>query len=164
MFRISRNGFTKRRFDLHIDMTQACLLLFNSACNLLTAPYSVRIGCKCVAMMKWNSIQRYRTMIVTIFRSRLRPEHAAEYALVADRIHALAATMPGFVGIRAYVADDGERVSIVEFADQQTHNAWRDHPEHQQAQQLGRERFYSTYNIQVCELARQHTFTFSGTS
>jgi len=98
------------------------------------------------------------SMIITIFRSRLRPEHVAEYSEVATRIHALAETMPGFLGIKSYVAEDGERVSIVEFADQAAHDAWRDQADHRKAQQLGREKFYSEYQIQVC--TRTHATAF----
>ena len=97
-------------------------------------------------------------MIVTVFRSRLRPEHQEEYSRVADRIHHLAETMPGFVSITTFVAPDGERVSVVEFESEQTHAAWRDHPEHREAQRLGRERFYAEYRIQVCTVQRDYSF------
>ena len=50
-------------------------------------------------------------MVITIFRSRLRPEHAREYGEWATRIHDLAVTMPGFVSIKTFTAEDGERVS-----------------------------------------------------
>jgi heme-degrading monooxygenase HmoA len=97
-------------------------------------------------------------MIVTIFRSRLRPEHADEYGRVADRIHELATRQPGFVSIKPYTAADGERVSIVTFETWETHDAWRDHPEHREAQRLGREKFYSEYSIEVGEIDRQYRF------
>ena len=89
-------------------------------------------------------------MIVTIFRSRLRPEHQAEYGEWAERIHGLATAMPGFVSIKTFTAEDGERVSVVEFASEETHRAWREHPEHRVAQALGRQKFYAEYRIQVC--------------
>ena len=89
-------------------------------------------------------------MIVTIFRSRLRPEHQAEYAAWAQRIHDLATAMPGFLSIKGFTAEDSERVSIVEFASEETHRAWREHPEHRVAQALGRQKFYAEYRIQVC--------------
>src|SRR5262245_14035539 len=87
-------------------------------------------------------------MIVTLFRSRLRPEHQEEYSSVAARIHDLAEAMPGFLSIKSFTAEDGERVSIVAFASWESHEAWRNHPEHREAQRLGRERFYSEYHIQ----------------
>lgn len=97
-------------------------------------------------------------MIITIFRSQLRPEYIDEYELYAPRIEELARGMPGFVSIKGYTAADGERVSIVEFADGESHEAWRRHPEHLEAQRLGRAKFYSTFRIQVCEVVKDHAF------
>jgi heme-degrading monooxygenase HmoA len=95
-------------------------------------------------------------MIITIFRSRLRPEHEAEYHHVANRMDELARSMPGFVAIKTFAAPDGERVSIVEFESEETQTAWRQHPEHREAQRLGREKFYSEFNLQVCRLDRAY--------
>jgi len=95
-------------------------------------------------------------VIVTIFRSRLRPEHEAEYQVMASHIHDLAQQMPGFISIKTFSAPDGDRVSIVEFDSEENHNAWRSHPEHRKAQQLGRERFYSEFQIQVCKVERAY--------
>jgi heme-degrading monooxygenase HmoA len=97
-------------------------------------------------------------MIVTVFRNRVRPEAGDEYAIEAERAFALAAAMPGFLGAKDYVADDGERVSIIEFADAEAHAAWRDHPEHQLLQEAGRERYYAEYRIQVCALLKDRRF------
>jgi heme-degrading monooxygenase HmoA len=93
-------------------------------------------------------------MVVTIFRSRLRPEHTEEYERLAPRIRALAESMPGFVSCKTFTAADGERVSIEVFESQETQEAWRDHPEHREAQRLGREKFYREFHIQVCHVER----------
>ena len=90
--------------------------------------------------------------VVTVFRSRVRPEYEAEYHALAPRIEELARSMSGFVDVAFFTADDGERVTIVTFASRAEHNAWRDHPEHRDAQRLGRERFYASYSIQVAEV------------
>ena len=95
-------------------------------------------------------------MIITIFRSRLRPENQEAYQAMATRMHDLAQAMPGFHSIKTFAAPDGERVSIVEFESEETHNAWRHHPEHMKAQQLGRELFYSEFQIQVCKVERAY--------
>jgi heme-degrading monooxygenase HmoA len=97
-------------------------------------------------------------MVVTIFRSRLRDDANPLYGEWADRIDALARSMPGFVAIKRFDAADGERVSLVEFADQASHDAWRDHPEHRAAQRMGRERFYREFRVQVCTLQRESRF------
>ena len=98
-------------------------------------------------------------MTVTIFRSRLRPEHEKEYHERAGRMESLARSMPGFVSIKTFYARDGERVSIVEFETAETHDAWRKHPEHREAQRLGREKFYSEFKIQVLDNPRGYSFS-----
>lgn len=97
-------------------------------------------------------------MIVTIFRSRLRDEKNEKYFKTAERMEALARQMPGFVSFKTFRAGDGERVSIVEFEDAQSQRAWRTHPEHLEAQRLGREEFYSEYKIQVLENPREYNY------
>ena len=87
--------------------------------------------------------------VVTVFRSRLRPEARAEYAVDAPAVLALARTMPGFVDAKGFVAEDGERVTLVTFADAASHAAWRDHPEHRAAQRRGIDGYYAQYSIQV---------------
>jgi heme-degrading monooxygenase HmoA len=67
--------------------------------------------------------------------------------------------MPGLVDVKSFTADDGERVTLVTFADAETQRAWREHPDHRHAQQAGRDRFYAEYSIQVCDCTRVRTFT-----
>jgi heme-degrading monooxygenase HmoA len=97
-------------------------------------------------------------MVITLFRSRLRPEHEKEYAGWATRMHDLASSMPGFLAIKTFTAEDGERVSIVEFASEETMRQWREQADHRQAQELGRRLFYSEYRIQVCQPIRDYSF------
>ena len=73
-------------------------------------------------------------------------------------MEAAARAMPGFVDFKTFVADDGERVSIVVFDSPEAHAAWRDDPRHRAAQRRGREEWYAEYRIQVCALERERTF------
>ena len=92
--------------------------------------------------------------VITVFRSRLRPDGAAGYAEHAERISELARSMPGHVEHKLFVAEDGERVTLVTFADQASHDAWRTHPEHRAAQRAGRDGYYSEYSIAVATVER----------
>jgi heme-degrading monooxygenase HmoA len=78
--------------------------------------------------------------IVTVFRSRLTADAGDEYDATADAMLEAARAMPGFVDFKTFAADDGERVSLVTFADRATHDAWRDDARHRRAQQAGRDR------------------------
>jgi heme-degrading monooxygenase HmoA len=73
-------------------------------------------------------------MIVTVFRSRLMPGLREEYVAQVDRMVELAATIPGYISHKGFFADDGERVTIVEFESEDTQRVWRMHPEHRDAQ------------------------------
>ena len=97
-------------------------------------------------------------MVVSVFRSRLRPENEAEFQELAARLMQLAESMPGFVSYKLYVAADGERCSIVEFETHEQLLAWRELPEHRDAQRLGRERFYEAYTLHVAEPLRESRF------
>jgi heme-degrading monooxygenase HmoA len=97
-------------------------------------------------------------MIVTVFRSRLRPEAVDEYSEWATRMSALAKTMPGYISHKGFVAPDGERVTIVEFEDEETLRGWSRQAEHVDAKKKGRADFYTEYKIQVCNIQRQSTF------
>ncbi len=97
-------------------------------------------------------------MIVTVFRSRLLPGVREEYVALVDRMAEIAATIPGYISHKGFFADDGERVTVVEFATEEGMRAWRMHPEHRQAQRKAREIYYSEYRVQVCELTRQSDF------
>ena len=59
-------------------------------------------------------------MIVTVFRSRLRPGARGEYVALVDRMVELAKTMPGYISHKGFFAEDGERVTIVEFEHEDT--------------------------------------------
>lgn len=97
-------------------------------------------------------------MIITVFRSRLDPTQAEAYAAMSKTMGALVNKMPGLISYKTFQAQDGERVTIVEFADEESHNAWRDLPAHRKAMEMGKNSFYEEYKVQVCELKRESVF------
>ena len=97
-------------------------------------------------------------MIVTVFRSRLNPEAQEEYMQWAARMGELAKTIPGYISHKVFVAQDGERVTIVEFETEEGMRAWATHPEHVEAKKKGRKTFFSEYRVQVCSVNRDSAF------
>src|SRR5215475_2335798 len=96
-------------------------------------------------------------MIVVLFRSKLvnAPEG---YAEMADEMESLAKTMPGFIDVKGYLAEDGERLTVVRWQDEETMRHWREHARHLIAQRAGRERWYSYYKVEVAEVLREYSF------
>ena len=97
-------------------------------------------------------------MIITVFRSRLKPGVRDEYVALVERMNELARTMPGYISHKGYFAEDDERTTIVEFEHEEGLRAWRTNPEHIAAQKLGRQKYYTEYRVQVCTLDRESKF------
>lgn len=97
---------------------------------------------------------------ITVFRSRLRDDvPGGRYTTVAGALEAKAATMPGYVEFKEFVAADGERLALVTFDSTEHEAAWRADADHRAAQQEGRDAFYDEYDVAVCEVQRRHTWS-----
>ena len=103
-------------------------------------------------------------MIVTVFRSRLRPSLREEYVALVEKIAAIARTMPGYISHKGFFADNGERVTIVEFEHEEGMRVWRTNPEHLAAQKLARTKYYTEYHVQICTLDRESKFKAKDTA
>lgn len=100
-------------------------------------------------------------MVIGIFRSRLRAgmdAPGAEYGSTAERMEELARTMPGFRSVKAFAASDGERVTVFEFESLDELDGWREQAEHREAQRRGREAFYASYDLYICDPIREAHF------
>jgi heme-degrading monooxygenase HmoA len=99
-------------------------------------------------------------MPVTLFWSRFRDDldeaGMRAYREDAGRIHALAESTPGFISIKTYQAEDGERLSVVMFETDAQQAEFRALAEHRAAQQRGRETYYQSYRLMVCEPVRDY--------
>lgn len=93
-------------------------------------------------------------MIVTIFRSRLNAQAQEEYGAMARRMSELARAVPGYISHKGFLAEDGEKVTIVEFESEAALQEWRVHPEHIEAKKHGFARFFSRFQYQICSVVR----------
>jgi heme-degrading monooxygenase HmoA len=100
-------------------------------------------------------------MLIGIFRNRLRPEHGGAYQKTAERMDALVRTMPGYLWHKTFRAEDGERVTLFGFESLAQLEAWRDEPEHREAQRRGRAEYYAEYSLHVCTPERESFFPAS---
>lgn len=97
-------------------------------------------------------------MVLTVFRSTLRDDGRPEYMKLAPQMSELAKTMPGYKSHKAFIAEDGERVTLVEFEDEEAQRNWSTNAQHVAAKKRGREAFYAAYSIQVCNVVRESRF------
>ena len=96
-------------------------------------------------------------MIVVLFRSKL-VDIPEGYGEMAEEMEATARTMPGFIDVKGYLAEDGERLTVVRWENAETMRQWREQERHRVAQRMGRERWYAYYKMEVAEVVREAAF------
>jgi heme-degrading monooxygenase HmoA len=97
-------------------------------------------------------------MVVVVFRITHRPDlPAEEYEETGSRMVELVSSMQGFLGMD-YAEIEGGELLVARFESHEALAAWKNHPEHQEAQRLGRERYFANYRIDVCESVRSYEF------
>ncbi len=102
---------------------------------------------------------REKAMIVTVFRSRLRLEAKDAYLVMAKRLGAAVTAMPGYISHKLFTAEDGERLTCVEFENEEALRGWGIDPDHVEAKKLGRTTFFSEYSVQICNVLRTRRST-----
>ncbi len=98
-------------------------------------------------------------MVVVMFRSKLVDSAGDDYARALASTLELARQAPGFVDVKSFRADDGERLTLVWWADEQTLLEWRNDPRHRAVQQAGIDRWYRSYRMEVATITRTSEFT-----
>jgi heme-degrading monooxygenase HmoA len=97
-------------------------------------------------------------MMLIAFRARLTAAAGDDYGRMVAEMEAYAKTFPGFIDARDYVAPDGERLTLVWWADAESLRVWAEDPRHRAVQATGRERWYEYYKMDVAEIARVSQF------
>ncbi|MDH7944085.1 antibiotic biosynthesis monooxygenase [Pseudohongiella sp. SYSU M77423] len=93
-------------------------------------------------------------MFVVIFRATVKQADEL-YSATAARLRELALTEFGCLEFTAVNEGDTE-IALSYWPSEEHILAWKAHPEHRTAQQLGRERWYSSYSVQIAEIGRSY--------
>lgn len=93
-------------------------------------------------------------MLVILFRSKLTPEAGEDYNAMSDELHSLVRENPGFIDVKHYKAEDGERLTAVWFKDKESLREWKQLPRHREAQTTGRVKWYEYYKMDVATIER----------
>lgn len=91
-----------------------------------------------------------------VFTSQRSPQEAPEYKATAERMLALARSMPGFLDVESARGDDGVGITVSYWQDLDSIRRWREHTEHQVAQHLGRTRWYRWYKLRICKVETEY--------
>ena len=91
-----------------------------------------------------------------IFTSQLA-EDSAGYAQMAERMAALAAEQPGYLGAESSRDINGLGITISYWRDADALTAWKQNADHLGAQKLGKARWYSHYALRICKVERAYS-------
>ena len=90
-----------------------------------------------------------------IFTSR-RTEGDNGYEAMAQAMAELALEQPGCLGAESTRGDDGLGITVSYWVDEVSIRAWQQNTQHLVAQRLGRERWYSHYEMRVAKVERAY--------
>jgi heme-degrading monooxygenase HmoA len=106
--------------------------------------------------------------VSSCYRSAMTPYYAViftaestgpdpEYDRTAERMYELASAMPGFVGFES-AAQGASEITVSYWASLDAIAAWRNHPEHLEAQARGRASWYRRFTIRIARVEREYSF------
>lgn len=93
-------------------------------------------------------------MYAVIFRAEVA-EVDEQYLSMAQRMRDLAIEEYGCLEFTA-VTEGKQEIAISYWESKQQIKAWRENPEHQEAQRLGQSRWYRSYRVQVVKVERDY--------
>ncbi len=91
-----------------------------------------------------------------IFSTRRNHQPGDQFDATDQRMMALAAQQPGYLGVETAFRDIGITVSY--WADETSIAAWKRNADHAFAQYEGRTRWYDAYELRVARVERAHSF------
>jgi heme-degrading monooxygenase HmoA len=91
-----------------------------------------------------------------IFTSK-RTEGDHGYEAMAQAMFELALTQPGCLGAESARGENGIGITVAYFTDEASIVNWKANARHLVAQKLGRERWYSHYELRVAKVERDYS-------
>jgi heme-degrading monooxygenase HmoA len=79
------------------------------------------------------------------------------YAAMSQAMMKLALEQPGCLGAESVRGSDGLGITVAYYKDEASITAWKSNAQHDAAQRLGRERWYSHYELRVAKVERAYS-------
>ena len=91
-----------------------------------------------------------------IFSSQRRQSDAG-YSQMAEKMETLASQQPGYLGIESSRSADGFGLTVAYFEDEASILAWKNNAEHLEAQELGKQIWYTFYHVRIAKVERAYS-------
>lgn len=83
-------------------------------------------------------------------------ESQSGYEQMADKMQDLAEKQPGYLGNES--VRNGLGITVSYWKNLESIKKWKEQADHQLAQKMGREKFYSSYKTRICLVERDYSF------
>ena len=93
-----------------------------------------------------------------IFTNQRSDEGHDLYPMMADKMVELAAKQPGFLGVESVRDEEGLGITVSYWTTREAIAAWGRHSEHVIAKRLGRQEFYSWFQLRIAEVTETRSF------
>lgn len=93
-----------------------------------------------------------------IFPNQRTSDDAEGYGVMAKRMVELAQRQPGFLGMDSARDAQGFGITVSYWQSLEAIAAWRDNPEHLEAQAMGRAKWYATFDVHIAKIERSYGF------
>jgi len=100
-----------------------------------------------------------KTYYAVIFTSQRTDEDGEGYAKMAEVMDDLAQNQPGFIRVESARNAEGKGITVSYWESLEAIQAWRENSKHLVAQQVGKERWYQQYNVEICQVIKDYSFT-----
>lgn len=97
-------------------------------------------------------------MLIILFRSKLTGQAGDDYQAMNAEMESVVRQNPGFIDVKSYKSEDGERLTVVWWRDEESLRQWREQVRHRAAQKSGREKWYQYYKMDVASVVRESSF------
>ena len=94
-----------------------------------------------------------------IFWNRRSGTDEAGYAETAERMDALAAQQPGYLGIESVRGENGEGITVSYWQSEAAIKAWKGVADHAAARETGRKTWYTDYVLRVAKVERAYDWS-----
>jgi heme-degrading monooxygenase HmoA len=95
-----------------------------------------------------------KTPYYAVIFSSHRTDGDNGYAEMAARMAELAAQQPGYLGMES--AREGLGITVSYWESLETIRNWKQNAEHQEAQRLGHQQWYSSFRVRIAKVEREY--------
>ena len=92
----------------------------------------------------------------TVIFTSIKNAENNEYDAISKRMVELVQKQPGFLGFES--AKEGVGITVSYWESLEAIQNWSNNLEHQEAQRLGKEKFYQSFKVRIAKVEREYAF------